>query len=226
MGETEGIMAAWLDRTFHDEYGCKKEFNFYWIQLLKASAMGILKGVTRQQMDLIDGPGLLEWFQQNLGSSTHVRIAVAFWGKGAAEQLVLGKNRQDTKIVCNLRMGGTNPREIETFRRKSGVEVRHSDTLHAKIYLLDKGGVVGSSNVSANGLSFQGQECGGWTEANVVFSDRSLYEATEAKFNEIWQLAKPVEDQDLKDAYEAWSRRRRRNVPIRNGARSKLADGP
>ena len=166
-------------------------------------------------MDLIDGPSLLEWFRKYVRSSKHVKIGVAFWGAGAAKQLDLGKKGQETKIVCNLRTGGTNPREIETLI-DAGAEVRHSDTLHAKVYLLDEGGAVGSSNVSANGLSFQGKECDGWTEANVVFGRNSLYQAAESRFHEIWKSAKPVEDRDLKEAEEAWSARRR-HVPFQTG---------
>jgi hypothetical protein len=158
-------------------------------------------------MEFLDGPGLRARLRALVAGSKRVRMAVAFWGEGVVEELGL-QDATDVQVVCNLRMGGTNPREIEKLRRP-GVEIRHSDTLHAKMYLFDDRCVVGSSNASANGLSFQGGECSGWTEANVMFGSGAAYEAAERKYRLIWASAREVTDSDLDQAETAWTNRRR-----------------
>lgn len=101
-------------------------------------------------------------------------LAVAFWGSGATTALgldVAEPHERRISIICNLAMGGTNPHEIEKLRKLSGVEVRQCDTLHAKIYKFSDAAMVGSSNVSANGLSFEGPLVKSWHEANLVTTD-------------------------------------------------------
>lgn len=156
-------------------------------------------------MKIIDGPALAEQLRHS--HSKRVRMAVAFWGDGAVDNLGL-KKISEVKIVCNLRLGGTNPREIKKIQQETHTEVRHSDTLHAKLFVLDDWGAIGSSNASANGLSFQGRECSGWTEANVIFGLGALYEAAEATFEQIWNTARPVQKSDLELAETAWTGRR------------------
>ncbi len=51
-------------------------------------------------------------------SSSSIRIAVAFWGAGASEQLGLAPRAADSRIICNLKSGGTNPDEIRAQTHK------------------------------------------------------------------------------------------------------------
>ncbi|WP_413991495.1 hypothetical protein ACMDCR_05195 [Labrys okinawensis] len=44
-------------------------------------------------------------------SSRTMRLAVAFWGNGAIEALGLPETLGHARIVCNLRLGGTNPNQ-------------------------------------------------------------------------------------------------------------------
>lgn len=156
--------------------------------------------------ELTDGPGLFRRLHEQIQSSDTCRLAVAFWGAGAIEELGLyGKSH--ARIVCNLKMGGTNPSVVEKLMTIA--QVRHSDSLHSKVYVLDAFGAVGSSNISANGLSFQGGGSRGWFEANVVFGLGPLYDQAEAAFEQAWNGAREVSDDDLKQAHRVYSARRR-----------------
>lgn len=162
-------------------------------------------------MQFLDGTSLGLALPGLVNGSSAVRLCVAFWGKGALEGCQGPLNR--LKIVCNLRMGGTNPGTIRKLQ-EAGAQVRHHDTLHSKVYLFDTCGVVGSSNASANGLSFQGNAAAGWVEANVMFDENTpLYADAARQFEAVWEKADEVTDKDLQVAEEAWSRRRRGELP-------------
>lgn len=87
-----------------------------------------------------------------LKNAKTVRLAVAFWGRGAADKLGLQDNSVvRTQVVCNLVSGGTNPNEIRTLLSR-GVDVKQLDDLHAKLGVIDDLSFLGSSNMSTNGL--------------------------------------------------------------------------
>lgn len=111
-------------------------------------------GCGMEQMRFLDERDARDVIARLAETSGRRHLAVAFWGRGAAERLGLLGRSAGQKIICNLRMGGTNPDEIERLMTE-GVEVRQADDLHAKVYLFDQAVVIGSSNASSNGLSFQ-----------------------------------------------------------------------
>ena len=83
-------------------------------------------------MDLIDGPGLLKRFQQNVQTCQNRRgILGQRCGRTAGPRQDLPE--YDDRMQSST--GGTKPGEIRTLI-KAGVAARHSDTLHAKICLL------------------------------------------------------------------------------------------
>jgi hypothetical protein len=134
---------------------------------------------------------------------------VAFWGTGALDLFcdVPKKRRKKIRIVCNLTMGGTNPRIIEDFRKK-GFLVKHNPHLHSKVYWTDKGVVVGSANASANGLSLEGIDQRGWLEA-AFFTNRPSEIDTVGKYvGEIWAKSDQITSIDLKKAWKSWRDRR------------------
>lgn len=170
----------------------------------------------------LDGRALGAELPEFCRASKEVRIAVAFWGEGAVDALGSGDGLERVRIVCNLRSGGTNPDAIRRLVA-AGASVKHSDELHAKLYLFDTQAVIGSSNVSANGLSYQGHEATGWTEANVLFDRASgPYTDAERQFDAIWRTARLVKHTDLDSAQEAWSRRRRLGLAGRSSNGSDL----
>ena len=140
---------------------------------------------------------------------------VAFWGHGA-DKIFDGlskKLKRNTKIVCNLTMGGTNPKTIEELMSQE-FDVKHSPNLHSKVYWTEKGVVVGSANASANGLSLQGSEQEGWLEA-AIFTDQSeTLKRTMSYVKKMWCESREITPQDLQMARRKW--RSRRPFPPQN----------
>lgn len=130
-----------------------------------------------------------------------VRIAVAFWGNGS-EQWVTAKS---AKIVCNLKMGGTNPCEMKRIAEREGVEVKQSDRLHAKVYIGGGKAIVTSANASANGLGLEDDEQAGWDEAGILIDESA---AVTEWFDRQWLSAKKIEPSDWRDAKRKWKQRR------------------
>lgn len=160
--------------------------------------------------------------RQQTSKSTKKDIAVAFWGDGAIERIGLRK-ASSARVVCNLRMGGTNPTVIKELMTL-GFEVRHNDALHAKLYIFDDVIVVSSSNASANGLSIEGTDATGWIEASAVVEDEEARKDAEALFHRIWKSSSVVTDKDLELAEDAWSRRRHNTIVIPHQGASNLLD--
>ncbi|VAY87224.1 conserved hypothetical protein [mine drainage metagenome] len=90
------------------------------------------------------------------------KIAVAYVGSGWEAYL----QQSDLKeMVISLRLG-TNPHAVCEIIKKIGEDnVYYLDDLHSKIYLGEKSALIGSMNLSANGLG------GGRYETGCVISD-------------------------------------------------------
>jgi PLD-like domain len=83
--------------------------------------------------------------------SKRTKVAVAYFGTGAAKQLKLKIG--DTLVVAmgltTVKSGQVNPFEIEILLNK-GVKLLNLPNLHSKIYLFADKVIVGSANVSTN----------------------------------------------------------------------------
>ena len=147
--------------------------------------------------------------RQMFHKAEEIRCIVAFWGAGALDLFcdVPEKRRKKTRVVCNLTMGGTNPRVIEELR-KAEIRVKHNPHLHSKVYWTNKGVVVGSSNASANGLSPEEAEEDGWLEAAFFSSRPSEIETVRRYTNQIWSTSEEVSTRDLNVAWKKWRSRR------------------
>ena len=131
--------------------------------------------------------------------SANVRCMVAFWGQGAEQWF--GTNIRKARIICNLKMGGTNPEPIRLLRADAKrFDLRQCDVLHAKVYIGNKSAVVTSANMSANGLGFEGAVTKGWIEAGVRVTEN---DELNNWFDDIWNdqsLVRQITDEDLKKA--------------------------
>ena len=116
-------------------------------------------------LDSRDG-AIADKVRQTFREAEEICCIMAFWGAGALYLFreVPEKRRKKTRIVCNLTMGGTNPRVIEELK-KMKFKVKHNPHLYSKVYWTNKGVVVGSSNASANGLSPEDIDQDVWLEA-------------------------------------------------------------
>jgi len=88
-----------------------------------------------------------------INDSQSVRVAVAFWGEHSDE--LFNDQGKQIRIICNLLSGGTNPVPIQNLLRRPNLEIRRLETLHAKVILGDQSAIIGSANLSTNGLNHE-----------------------------------------------------------------------
>lgn len=152
--------------------------------------------------------------------------AVAFWGKGASARLSKREaNAKRPKIICNLETGGTNPYEIETLMGNASHsygEVRQSKNLHAKVFLAADRAVVGSANVSTNGLGIEGASAAKWIEAGVLINDPVQLKRISAWLETEWEKSEEIEASHLVKARDRWFRRQMASGPILDNPSPKI----
>jgi hypothetical protein len=123
---------------------------------------------------------------------------------------------QRLRIIANLQSGGTNPMALrEVWNAVGRDRLLQLNTLHAKVFVSDRCLIVGSANVSANGLGAEGREVDGWFEACLRTDDRQMIEQAQRWFADRWTDADAIEPEHFEAAIEAWKRERRRR-PITN----------
>lgn len=164
------------------------------------------------------------------------RCAVAFVGKEAEEIVLPG-----TKIICNLMSGATNPWTIEALMKpeNENCEIRKLDDLHAKVYLGKDRAIVGSANLSANGLGYEPVSgTGGWQEAGYQVTRKGDLEEIAEWFEKKWKAADEISAKDIKKASVRWKLRQRFRATnysyedyVKNGGRKIMlawawGDGP
>lgn len=142
-------------------------------------------------------------------------VAVAFWGH-SAQKLIHPDESKPIRIICNLRTGSTNPQVIEHFlelsaRPNRNVQVRQCDRLHAKVILGVNQAVIGSANISANGLGLEDEDSAHWLEAGMHIRERTELGAIQSWYDALWDSdhVKTIDDSDIAAAYLAWRRNRK-----------------
>ncbi|GBR09138.1 phospholipase D family protein [Acetobacter oeni] len=158
---------------------------------------------------IVDGPELSRRVKIAMNDAHSACFAVAFWGRGAADEIGI-REEMSVRIVCNLLSGGTNPSEIRTLIQR-GASVRQLNNLHSKIGVVDKLCFLGSSNMSTNGLGSEGSQTG-WLETNIVFEEN--HSEFIERFEDFWARSTKIEEIHLLKAQEAWAARRRGDAAV------------
>ena len=158
---------------------------------------------------LNSGNAIREKIRETFENASNIRCIVAFWGNGALGLFDgMGKEcLRGIRIVCNLTMGGTNPRVIEEMLENE-IVVRHSPTLHSKVYWTDRGVIVGSANASANGLSLESAAQEGWFESALYSNHRRIIDEVGRYVDEMWCKSNEITRRDLEKARRNWRKRR------------------
>lgn len=131
--------------------------------------------------------------------------AVAFWGDGAVGKLFAEDGLpEDAKIICDLTMGGTNPKELIALGAPTNRNLKHTAGLHAKVYISNIGLIVGSANASNNGIGFLdvpklSEAATFHAEGTRVHSDAKRW------FRGLWKKAEAVDADALNRAQDAWN---------------------
>jgi hypothetical protein len=137
-----------------------------------------------------------------LASEGKVDISVAFVGFGANSWFCGEKTAY--RVIVNLASGATNPSEIEKILNRKNCKIRQLDNLHAKVFLSKELTIVGSANLSANGLGLEGCETAGLEEAGIVTSAEP---SSSQWFDNMWEQSRKISKEDLKKAHEKWAQR-------------------
>ena len=208
------------DRLQHVQH--KATYHWYWLAAFSIYATlrygGTERCSSQGSITVILFGDCLDRLSHHATASSSMDFAVAFWGRGAGSILGLlhkdGSKRPKGKvrIICNLRLGGTNPDEIRKLLA-AGVTVKHDDALHAKVYRFEDVAIVGSANASINGLGFENTEAR-WFEASSVIDVPQDLEQIDAWFKERWIQAKVVEETDLELAAKNFRRNRARRTRL------------
>ena len=145
-----------------------------------------------------------------------LQIAVSYWGEHALvttrlRERIEEKSSEPIQVLCDLLSGSCNPEPIEVLTGKPTeiVQVKTLSGLHAKVWICADHVIIGSANVSANGLGFDDKESTeGNVEAAVEVCDLPFASRVQNWFNEQWERADPVDDEKIKQAKERWNKRR------------------
>lgn len=177
-------------------------------------------------MQFLDTAGTLATARTLLQRAEKAVFAVAYWGEGAIERLGIDTaSAKKLTIVCDLESGACNPSEIEELH-DLGCRILYLSGLHAKVFWSESAVIVGSSNVSANGLGFEGSEPeAANVEAGMWSEDAAVVEASRVWIDEsVLHKAEPLTafgtDPFWVRCRAAWQRRRdRRHTLIAQGPR-------
>lgn len=143
-----------------------------------------------------------------------IKCAVAFLGLASIE--LLRNSSPETKIICNLESGATNPYAIEQLITL-GIQVKTIGNLHTKVYLVEgEQAVVGSANLSANGLSYEDGEVNGWLEAGVLVKDKETLAEINTWFDMQWEVALEITPSLIENTKKLWERKRNKRVTANN----------
>ena len=174
---------------------------------------------------LIHDHQYLQKLRTLLKDAQEASVAVAFWGEGS-ESLFEGWNGKPLRILCNLELGGTNPRVIRDFMALKNAEIRQLDNLHAKLVLTDTAMIVGSANMSSNGLGLEAGEAKGFRELGILSQDAGQLMAARAWFEDLWEDSAPINESDLDKAQKAWEKRRNARPWTSDSGSTNLLDHP
>jgi hypothetical protein len=187
--------------------------------------MAAVKKLGASILQFLNTQQTLKEIKRLMRKSKVAELAIAFWGKGALEELDLAKRIGSTRVICNLALGGTNPAVIEALAAMGpSVSVQQSDRLHAKVYLFEDAAIIGSSNASANGLGFEGTATAYWHEASMLVDDQTVLHDIR-KWMTSFQTHE-ITSSDLRLAQEQWNDRRRMTPVVGRTVLEALREAP
>jgi len=144
----------------------------------------------------------------------YIDIAVAFWGIDALS-LFNPKSEKKIRIICNLESSACNPFVIKKLQKYGNIHLKTNKHLHAKILLQESSAIIGSANISANGLSFEGSELYGWLEAGILTEDENIIKNASAWFELLWESSASITDEILDSVVKLWKKRRNQRSTLR-----------
>lgn len=155
----------------------------------------------------ITGDENIQAIKNLLNDKNDLKCAVAFWGDEALH--FLENTNRKVKIICNLESGATNPYVISKLIDNPNIDIKTHQRLHAKVYWSPTLAIIGSTNVSANGLGLEGRELSGWIEASILIDEDILIKKIEDWFDLLYLDSFLIDDSALARAKNSWKDRRK-----------------
>ena len=130
-----------------------------------------------------NGPGkdcVDEPFAEMLKKSNRANLAAPYFTD--AKMLVdAAQKGTEIKLLVGLNLS-TSPNALRCVHNRDGIEIRHCENFHAKIYIFDNAALLGSANLTNNGLRANREA--------VIRLDREIdekaIEETSALFDDLW----------------------------------------
>ncbi|WP_262267266.1 MULTISPECIES: phospholipase D family protein [Microvirga] len=140
---------------------------------------------------------ILKAVKEIIDGGNKCRLAVAYWGWGAAEKIGIGKAKGPrVDIICDPWSGACNKEQLLALAKNPKVRLRHLRDLHAKVYLTSKGAVIGSANASTKGLGkSDGQTIN--HEAAIKFGANEDRKDLSDWFESKWKLARRLTEKQI-----------------------------
>lgn len=135
-------------------------------------------------------------------AASTLKLAVAFWGKGATELLSLDKFAYSAQIVCDAYSGACNPDVLESLMEQH--DVRTLNGMHAKVYWSPSAAVVGSANASVNGLRSEVNALR--YEAAIEVAEPLILLEIEAWFDGVFANAEVLDERSLAVIRKRWEK--------------------
>ena len=136
-----------------------------------------------------------ELFAHMLEGSDRANLAAPYFTNS---ERIVGAAQRGTKIKLLVGLNlSTSPLALRQAHNSVGIEVRYSTTFHAKIYIFDNVALLGSANLTHNGLHAN-------REAVIRLDrkiDKKAIEEMRALFDELWSCGTDLTTSEL-DAFE------------------------
>jgi hypothetical protein len=152
---------------------------------------------------LLTDPDQILHSAQSMIKDCRADVAVAFWGIHAANAVGLNLAASGSRVLLNADSGACNPNELAHLRTFKNVEVRNVGRLHAKLIVGTKKLLVGSANMSSNGLGYEGSEASGWSEACLISTEQRTVADAKKWFDALWSKGEPLSDEVIERARRA-----------------------
>ncbi len=152
---------------------------------------------TKQAGEFLVGMALAERII-SVAEGGQVRCAVAFWSAIGVGEVFPGGVPDNAKIICDISMGSTSAEALSALGAPKNPNLRHSVRMHAKVFISNKGLVVGSANASASALG-DGDGPISNTEAGTFHSPGSpSWKSAAAWFGKLLNKSLEVGDDEIK----------------------------
>lgn len=164
-------------------------------------------------MKFLTDEDILKQVQKLCAKRQPLLIAVSYWGKDAVKETGLRHRIEadptSVRIICDLWSGACNPAPIQELI-ESEVEVKTLDHFHAKVWVCGSDILIGSANVSSNGLGFDDtKSIKNNIEAAVRVRDSNTATTVRRWFENQWEnKSYTIEPDEIKQAQKFWNERR------------------